>query len=67
MKLLTRAAGIVLSIALVVNVSGCGGGFLRTQPPLHVSDWTWVSGSNTLGQFAQQGVALHTLRVEGTL
>jgi len=50
MKSLTRAAGIVLSIALVLSVSGCGGGSPKTQPPPQVSGWSWVSGANVANQ-----------------
>ncbi len=57
MKSPARIASIVLSVVLVLIISGCGGGSSPsiTQPPPHVSGWTWVSGANTSGQIGVYG------------
>jgi N-acetylneuraminic acid mutarotase len=60
MKSPRRLASIALSAALVVIVSGCGGGSPQTQPPPRVSTWTWVSGANGFnqdGMYGTQGTA----------
>jgi hypothetical protein len=60
MKSLTRVAGIVLSMGLVLSVSFCGGGSSPTQPPPHESTWTWVSGAKALyqsGVYGTEGTA----------
>jgi len=48
MKLLTRAAGMVLSVALVLSVSGCGGGYqshtTTPTPALAITSATPPSG-----------------------
>src|SRR6476661_7468545 len=59
MKSLTRAAGIVLSIALVLSVWGCGGS-PSPPPPTNPSTWTWVSGAKALnhpGVYGTPGTA----------
>lgn len=54
-------AAIVMAVALALVISACGGGSSPiTQPPPHVSTWTWVSGSNSLDQagvYGTQGTA----------
>jgi hypothetical protein len=61
MKSLTRVAAIIFFVAMVFNLSGCGGGSpIHTQPPAHVSAWTWVSGAKALNQagvYGTQGTA----------
>jgi N-acetylneuraminic acid mutarotase len=56
-----RATGIVLSVTLVLIISGCGGGNSpNMQPPPHVSTWTWVSGTkipDQAGVYGTQGTA----------
>ncbi len=57
MNSFTRATAIVLSIVVVLIISGCGGGSSpsNTQSPPHVSGWTWISGANTSDQFGVYG------------
>ena len=56
MKSLKHAAVVVLSVALLLIISGCGGSSSPiTQPPPHVSGWTWVSGANTIDQTGVYG------------
>src|SRR5438477_13007527 len=60
MKSPTRLAEVVLSVALVLIISGCGGSSPITQPPPHVSTWTWVSGAKAIDQagvYGTQGTA----------
>ena len=61
MKSPTHIASVVLSVALLLVISGCGGSSSAiTQPPPHVSGWAWVSGANTSGQsgvYGTQGTA----------
>ncbi len=68
MNSLTLEAAMVFVPRHSLSVSGCGGGVLDAHTPHpRVSGWTRANGDNTLGQYAQRGFALHTLRVEGTL
>jgi N-acetylneuraminic acid mutarotase len=57
MRWLTRLTAVLLSVVLVLIISGCGGSSSPhiTQPPPHLSTWTWVSGANTSGQIGVYG------------
>ena len=61
MKSSTRVIVIASCVALVLSISGCGGGSSPVlPPPPHVSGWTWISGANTAGQsgvYGTQGTA----------
>lgn len=61
MRSLTRTAAIVIAVGLVLVISACGGGSSSmTQPPPHVSTWTWVSGTklpDQAGVYGTQGTA----------
>src|SRR5258708_38868752 len=55
MKSPGRVAGILLSVASVLIISGCGGSSPVTQPPPDVSGWTWVGGANVANQSGVYG------------
>jgi len=60
MKSPTRVARIILSVASVLIISGCGGSSSITQPPPQVNGWAWVSGANSFnqdGMYGTQGTA----------
>src|SRR5258708_2636698 len=55
MKSPGRVAGILLSVASVLIISGCGGSSPVTQYPSDVSGWTWVGGANVANQSGVYG------------
>jgi N-acetylneuraminic acid mutarotase len=55
MKSFTRATAIVLYVAVVLIISGCGGSSSPRKPPSHRSTWTWVSGAKAIDQAGVYG------------